>query len=300
MKIPYFPGCSLKTIGEGFEKSAIASAAVLDIELNELPRWVCCGTVSSLTTDDLMHHLAPVRNLIRVQDLEETQLVTLCSVCYSTLKRSNTLVKNDPEKLKTMNQFMYRESDYQCNVKVLHFLELLREIGFDKIKEKIKKPLRGLTLSPYYGCLLVRPKEFGIDDPEAPTILQELTKALGADVIDNPYQLKCCGSYHTVDKPNLVADLGYKILTYARNSGADALVLSCPLCAFNLDNRQREIKRQYPDFVEIPILYFTQLMALAFDLDEERLGFDIHYVDPVPLLKEKQLLIDSLPLIKEK
>ena len=287
MQIPYFPGCSLKTVGKGFEESAMATAAVLGVELKEIPRWVCCGTVSSLTTDDLMRHLAPIRNFIRVQDLTKNQLVTLCSVCYNTLKRSNLLVKNDSKKLETMNVLMYKENDYRGEIEVLHFLELLKEMGLDKIRKNVKKPLTGLTLSPYYGCLLLRPKEIGLDNPENPTILTEVLEALGAEVIYSPYQHKCCGSYHTVNRPDIVVDLAYKILKYAGNAGADALALSCPLCAFNLDNRQKEISQVYPEFTEIPVLYFTQLMALAFGLDEVKLGFDMNYVDPVPLLKEK-------------
>ena len=144
MKIPYYPGCTLKTQAKNFEISALASAKVLGIELVELPRWNCCGTVFSLTSDDLIHHVAPIRNLIRVEEMnkegimkDEYRLVTLCSMCYNTLKRANLRIKENPEELKKINAFMHLEEDYQGKVKVVHFLEILKEIGFEKIKQKL-------------------------------------------------------------------------------------------------------------------------------------------------------------------
>ncbi len=294
MKIPYYPGCTLKTMAKNFETSAIASAKTLGIDLVELPRWNCCGTVYSLTSDDLMHHIAPVRNLIRVQEMNESgvvkdehRLITLCSMCYNTLKRTNLLVKQDPEKLKTINDLMDREEDYKEKVDIVHFLEILREIGFEKVSEKVKKPLKGLKIAPYYGCLLLRPKEVGRDNPEEPTILRELIEALGAEVIDSPYKASCCGSYQTVNRKYVVAEMAYNILTHAAKRGAEAIVTSCPLCAFNLDNRQDEVKELHQDFKEMPVFYFTQLMAIAFGLDEKYCEFNLNHVDPRSLLKEK-------------
>ncbi len=297
MKISYFPGCTLKTSAQNFETSAIASAKVLDVEMVELPRWNCCGVVTSLATDDLIHHVAAIRDLVRVQEMNKNGLVkdnyrllTLCSMCFHTLKRANLRVQENPDDLKTINDFMYLEEDYEGKVEVIHFLELLRDtIGFDKVKEKVKKPLGGLKIAPYYGCMLLRPKEVGIDDPEEPTVQKNLLGALGAENVDNAYGKRCCGSYQTVRDKYVVADLAYDILSRARLEGADAISLSCPLCAFNLDNRQREVVEKYPDFTPMPVFYFTQLMALAFGLNEEVCGFDLNYIDPRPLLKEKKL-----------
>lgn len=298
MRIPYYPGCTLKTNAKNFEVSAIESAKILGIELVELPRWNCCGTVFSLTSDDLMHHVAPIRNLIRVQEMnedgflkDEYRLLVLCSMCYNTLKRANLRVKENPDDLKKINDFMYLEKEgYEGNVEIIHLLSLLKDLGFDKVKEKVKKPLEDLKIAPYYGCMLLRPKEVGIDDAEEPTIQEELLSSLGANIIDSPYKKVCCGSYQTVQDKNIVADLTYNILTHAQKEGAEAITTSCPLCAFNLDNRQEEVKKKHPDFKKIPVFYFTQLMALAFGLDKSFCRFDLNYINPEPLLRKKKLL----------
>ena len=297
MRVPYFPGCTLKTTARNFEESAIASARALGIEMVELPRWNCCGTVFSLSADDLIHHVASIRNLIRVQEMnkqglvkDDHRVVTLCSMCFNTLKRSNLRVKENAEDMKKINDLMYREEDYQGHVEVLHFVELLRDLGFGKIKRTVKKDLTNLKIAPYYGCMILRPKEVSIDDPEAPTILDEVVGALGAEVISTPYNKVCCGSYQTVQDKYTVAELAHDILTHAQKAGAEAVATTCPLCAFNLDNRQKEVLEKHPEFNKMPVLYITQLMAIAFDLDKKFYGFEQNYVDPKPLLKAKKLL----------
>lgn len=291
MKISYFPGCTLKTMAKNFEDSALASLSSLGVEMVELPRWNCCGTVYSLTSDDLIHQLAPVRNLIRVKEQKNTRVVTLCSMCYHTLKRANKMVQEDSEKLDKLNNLMDREDvKYDGEVEVLHLLEILKdEIGFSQIAKKVKTPLKGLKVAPYYGCLLLRPQEVGLDDSENPTILKNFLESLGAEVIDYPYETECCGSYHTVVNIDLVVERAYDILSSAINQGAEAIVLSCPLCDFNLDNRQKEIKEKFSEFKGIPVFYFTQLLALSLGLKEKACRFDLNFVDPRPLLKSKHL-----------
>lgn len=301
MKLPYYPGCTLKTSAKNLEDSALAAAKVLGIELIELPRWNCCGTVFSLTADDLIHHLAPIRNLIRVQEMNKTglvknehRLVTLCPMCYNTLKMSNIRVKENKDDLEKINNLMYREEDYNGSVEVVHFLKILKDAGFEKVKMQVKKPLKDLKIAPYYGCMVLRPKEIAIDDPENPVIQTEFLSALGTEAVDNPYKKVCCGSYQTVRDKYVVADLAYDILTHAQRAGAEAITTCCPLCAFNLDNRQKEVKERHPDFKEIPVFYFTQLMAVAFGLDKKYCRFDLNYVDPQPLLEKKGLLQEEL------
>ncbi len=297
MRIPYFPGCALKTTAKGFEESALASSKALGVELVGLLGWNCCGTVHSLTSDDLMHHVAPARNLVRVQEMnrqglleDEFRLVALCSICYNTLKRTNLLLKNNPENLEKINKFLEEGEGYEQKVRVLSLLELLKETGFETIADRVEKPLDGLRVTPYYGCLLLRPREIAIDDPEDPTLLEQLLEALGVEVADNPYKTRCCGSYHTVYRKQAVAELTYEFLSYAKRERADAIALACPLCAFNLDSRQREVTELYHEFEEIPVFYFTQLMAIAFEI-KGNWGFDLNYVDPMNLLKKKGIAI---------
>lgn len=292
MKISYYPGCTLKNNAKNFEDSTICALNKLGVEVEELSRWNCCGTVFALATDDLMHHLAPIRNLIRVKEANSDSVMTLCAMCYNTLKRANERVKNDRESLDRMNEFMYlEETEYQGDVKVLHLLELLKnEVKFENVAAAVTKPLKNLKVANYYGCFLVRPKEIGLDDIENPTILEDLMTRLGADPVDFPLKTECCGAYQTVDKPEVIADRANQILTSAQNQGADVVTVSCPLCAFNLDQRQKETAQLYPEFKNIPVLYFTQLLALALGCPEDSLGFNLNYIDPKPILKERGLI----------
>ncbi len=294
LKLPYYPGCTLKQKARNFEVSALAAARHLGIELVEIPRWNCCGAVYSLTTDNVMRQVGPIRNLIRVQqlndsgELPERRLVTLCSMCFNVLKRANLMVRSDPEALRLVNQFMDTEPDYRGEVEVVHFLEILRDVlGFEKVSDGVARPLEGLRVSAYYGCTLLRPREVGIDDPEAPRVMEDLIAALGAEPVDNPNKSLCCGSYHTVGRNvEIVAKRAYRILQGARDRGADLVITSCPLCSFNLEARQDLARKLYPDFRPMPVLYFTQLLALAFGLEEEA-GLEENLVDPRPLLRDK-------------
>lgn len=292
MKLSYYPGCTLKNNARNFEDSTLYALKKLGVEVEELPRWNCCGTVFSLATDDLIHHVAPIRNLIRVKEQNSNSLFTLCAMCYNTLKRVNQRVKNNSEDLQKINEFMDEEEiNYQGDVQIFHLLELLKDqIKFENITKKIVKPLQGLKVASYYGCLLVRPQEIGFDDLENPTIMDQLMSTLGAQPVDFPHKTECCGSYQTVDNPEIVAELNYQILSSAQACGAEIVTVSCPLCAFNLDQRQEITSKKYLEFKNIPVVYFTQLLALALGGSEKSLRWDLHSIDPKPLLKEKGLI----------
>lgn len=292
MKISYYPGCTLKSNAKNFEDSAIAAMKELGIEMEELPKWNCCGTVFSLASDDLMHHIAPIRILLRTREGGSDSLVTLCSMCYHTLKLSNIRVKENPDELEKLNNIMYKEDiTYDGKVTVYHLLSLLKErIGFEKIKERIKVNLGNLKVAPYYGCFLLRPKEISIDPSmENPTIMSEFIQAVGAAPAEFPHQIECCGSYLTVDEKDLVIERSYEILKSAKRAGADFIMTSCPLCQFNLDDRQKQVKNKFPEFEEIPVLYFTQLLAFAMGLDKKVLRFDLNYIDPSVVFKGQTL-----------
>jgi len=291
MKLLYYPGCTLKTSAKNLEKSAFAIMEALGHEMVEMEDWNCCGVVASLTDDDLMHHLAPLRSLIHVEDQGEDKVVTLCDMCCNTLKQTNLRVKENPDDLETLNLFMDRENDYKGTVKIIHFLEFLRdEIGFDVIKKKVKLPLKGIKIMPYYGCMLLRPREVAIDDAEEPTILSDLLSALGAEVVDNPFKIECCGSYHTIENKELVSKRAHRITSFATDRDSDAMVLSCPLCKFNLDTRGKDAEKLFKGYKQLPVYYYTQLIAIALGLDLEVCGFGQHVVDPIKLLEKKGIL----------
>ncbi len=262
MEIAYYPGCTLKTNAKEFEETAIKVFEKLGVRLKEINKWYCCGTVYSLATDNLMYRLAAIRNLIRAKEEGYDKLVTLCSICYNTLKQTNLMAKEDEDAMYKINSFMDEEPDYDGSVEVLHPLQILNEM-MDEVKAKVKKPL-DKKYAAYYGCLLLRPKEVAIDEYENPSVMERLIEALGGSAVDFPLKNECCGSYNVACNKEAVIDANYRIITNARKNGAEAIVTSCPLCHFNLKEIQKEVKKAYPDFVGLPVYYFTEIMAMAF------------------------------------
>jgi heterodisulfide reductase subunit B len=290
MKICYYPGCTLKTKARNLEDAGIAALAALDVELDELERWNCCGVVFSLADDDLLHLLAPIRDLIRVKDAGHDKVLTFCSMCYNTLSRANLVMRDNQEKRDTINTFMEEETDYFGDVQVLHLLNFLRdEIGWDKVKEQVKVPLKGLKVAPNYGCTLTRPDEVGIDAAENPTVLHDFLRALGAEPVDFSAATECCGSYQMLGNPDAAETAVKHILGSAAECGSEAIVSSCPLCEFNIGKRQAALGEKDPGLQQLPSFYLTQLMAVAFGADPETLRFDLNHPGSLPLLKEKVL-----------
>lgn len=291
MSLAYYPGCTLKTKAKNLEDPAIGSMEVLGFKLEEIPRWNCCGAVYSLADDDLIHQVAPVRNLIRVKEQGKNELVTLCAFCLNTLKRANLLMKENAEKRDTLNSFMDEEIDYSGEVKVVHLLEVLRdEIGWETLARKVKLPLRELKIAPYYGCTLLRPREVAIDSVENPIILHEFLEALGATPVDFPDATRCCGSYQIIGNPSDISEYAWDILSTASSCGAEALVLTCPLCDFNLGQGQKTLVKERSGFKGMPFFYFTQLLALALGLDPEICRFELNYGEPELFLRERSLI----------
>jgi heterodisulfide reductase subunit B len=287
MKLPYYPGCTLYTKAKPLNNSIHAAFNALGVELVELAHWYCCGTTFTLARDNRMSLIAPLRILAKAQK-EDGKVIVPCSVCYNTLKRANYIFKEDREALDIINEHL--EEDYDTREEVVHPLEFLRD-NKDLLSGKIKKDLKSLNLGCYYGCLLLRPaKELNFDDPEAPTIFEEFASRIGATPVDFPLKVECCGSYLLVNSPDAAIDASYRILKNAQGNGADAVVTSCPLCQYNLDALQRKMKLIHSDFKEIPVFYFSQLLAVALGIGEKDLGLEQNKVSPVQLLKEHNLL----------
>ena len=289
MKISYYPGCTLKTKARNLEEAALAALAALGFEVEELPRWNCCGAVFSLTDDDLIHHIAPVRDLVRAKDAGADKIVTLCSQCYNVLARANLLMRTDEVKRDTINRFMDEETGYFGEVEVVHFLDLLRnEIGWDAVRAKVKVPLDGLKVAPFYGCTLLRPAEVALDKgPGRATVMSELLTALGATPVDFPGAEECCGAYEVLVNPEEGLQRGAAVVTSAKACGADALVLSCPLCEYNLGRRQKDMASVEG---ELPVFYFSQLLALALGCGAESGRFDDNVRSARELLESRELL----------
>jgi len=291
MSLAYYPGCTLKTKARNLEEPAVASLEALGYELEEITRWNCCGAAYSLADDDLIHQVAPVRNLVRVKESGMSQMVTLCAVCLNTLKRANLVMKADEEKRNTINSFMDEEPDYDGEVSVVHLLEVLRdEIGWETLSEKVRRPLHDLRIAAYYGCTLLRPKDVAIDDEANPTILRDFLTALGATPVEFPEFARCCGSYQVMSDPDGISEYARVIFDSALSHGAEALVLTCPLCDYDLGRGQQVLMKKDNSFRGMPLFYFTQLLALALGLGSEVCHFELNHGDPESLLRAKKLL----------
>ncbi len=264
-------------------------AGIVGFELHELVDWTCCGATFPLATDNLMALLPPSRILGKAMG-EDGNLTTLCSVCFNVLRRTLHLLGADPEKREKIFDFI--EMEYREGLHVPHYLEILRdEIGFENVKGKVRRDLKGLKVAPFYGCMLLRPfDELRFDDKEHPKIFEGFLESIGCEPIDFPYKIECCGSFQSVGAPDVATECGYAILRSAIRNGAEAMTTTCPLCQYNLDAKQREIREKHPDFPGLPVLYFSQLMGLAFDLPLEILDFQRNDVDPLPLLHGGGLL----------
>lgn len=278
MKLLYYPGCTLRTTASDFDRSAKKCAEALGIELVELQDITCCGALFPQTTENLMLLLAPARVLVQAQRQQiDGTLMTLCSFCYNTLKRANTALIADQKKLSVLSEFL--EEPYKGKIKVVHFLEVLRDtIGFESVRAKVSNgSVAGMRVAPYYGCLLLRPsKELGLDDPEQPTVLEDLLGALGCEVIDFSLKTECCGSFLIVNNPAAAEGCSRRIVQRLQNVRADALVTSCPLCFYNITRINTTNGIASPG--ERPlILYFTQLMGLAFGIEARELGISAEY-----------------------
>lgn len=292
MKISYYPGCTLKYKAKNLETSALASLAALGIEVEEMDRWNCCGAVYSLTSDDLIHMVGPVRNLIRAKEQGGDKIVTLCSMCYNTLARVNQLMKNDVEKRDTINRFMDEEIDYFGEVEVVHFLTLIKEeVGWEALREKVLRPLTDLKIASYYGCTLQRPEEVGIEPLGSFTLMNEMFAALGATTVPFAAADKCCGSYQVICEEPGDNNAAANIINMAAASGAEALATSCPLCEFNLGKQQDSLLEKNKISENVPTLYFTQLLSLALGVEDCEYHLELNDKNTVNLLEEKQYLV---------
>lgn len=258
MKYSYYPGCTLRNKAKNLDHYARACAEILGFTLEEIPDWQCCGGVYPLGSDEIASKLSSVRALNDAKE-QGRDLITVCSACHHVLKRVNDDMKNVPDICNRANAYMQLPEPYRGETKVVHYLEVLRDVvGFDNLKKKVTNPLTGRKIGAYYGCLLLRPSEvLAFDDPENPRILEDFLRALGAEPVVYPYRNECCGGYISLKDKELSAGMCQRIADSAAGFGADCLVTACPLCKYNLGRNGK-----------LPVVYFTELLAQALGVKE--------------------------------
>ncbi len=273
MKLLYYPGCALKSTAAELERSTFAVARLLGVELTELDKWYCCGVMHNLAVDSEMYFVAPARNLSRAQVMARElglpkKLVTVCSMCYSTLKQANSVLKSNLGKLEKITKFMDTEEPYNGEMEVIHFSELFKDFLQNKTLEKdVKRSLNGLRVAPYYGCVLLRPKETAIVDPNDPDVFEGIISAVGGVPVSYPKRDECCGSYQTVLSREITLSKGSEILGSAEEWDAQLVATMCPLCHFNLKLSREESEKGKRHGL-LPTLYLTEVLGYVFGFDD--------------------------------
>lgn len=269
MKFAYYPGCTLKSAAKELEMSALASAAALDIELEEIKEWQCCGGVYPLGKDEIATRLSSIRVLASARRMD-MPLVTVCAACHHVVKRVNYDMQNDIEMrqkanryLQTSKNFLVNDKPYEGEVAVYHLLEVLRDqVGFDTIASAAKQSLDKKNVASYYGCLLLRPSDvMQFDNAENPTILEDFVTALEGTPVIYSERNECCGAYVAVNDPTYPQKRTKKIIESAKTAGADIIMTACPLCKYNLEKHQNDL----------PVYYFSELLAEALGVSNQEL-----------------------------
>jgi heterodisulfide reductase subunit B len=285
MKYAYYPGCTATSTAIEYEESVRETAGYLGIEFTEIPDWTCCGASSGHVINHELSLALPSRNLAIAEKMN-MDVVAPCPGCLLRFKTAEYELGRDSALKSKIEEDIGSKLD--LSHKSRHILEILyRDIGLENIREKVVRPLDGLKVAPYYGCVLVRPPEVtSFDDPENPTIMDEIIGALGAEIVDWSYKVDCCGGSLSIVVPEIVQKLSGKVIQGAREAGADMIVTACGICQLNLDMRQPK----EPDTKPIPTLYFSELMAHAFGSQNMKGWAEKHFVDPSFKLSELGLL----------
>lgn len=274
MDYSYFPGCSLESAHSSYNDSMKKVFSHLECNLHELEDWNCCGATAYMSVKEVVGFAISARNLA-IAERQKWDLVAPCSSCYTILAKTHRYMKELPELKDRVNECLKEGGlSYNLNVKVRHPLDvLINDIGLAKIKEKAKVSLVGLKIANYYGCQIVRPEK-GFDDREEPVTMDNLFTAVGAENIYYPMKVKCCGGMLMTTYEDVAIKLSKEIIECAINNGANCIVTTCPLCQMNLEAYQDEINKVFNTKYNMPILFFTQVLGLAFGFSDSELGID--------------------------
>jgi heterodisulfide reductase subunit B len=265
MKYAYFPGCSLHSTAKEYNESTEAVCRELGVELQEIPDWSCCGATSAHNLDHELSIALPARNLGLAEKMG-LDVVAPCASCFNRLKLAEHTLRTDPVMSEKINSKL--NLPYGGGVSVKPLVDALwKDVGVESIAGAVKKPLADLKVACYYGCLMVRhPEVTKFDDPEDPQSLDDIVKALGAEPVTWYYKTECCGGSFSLTRTDIAVKMTHDVIDMAIAAGADCIVTACPLCQANLDMRQADANKAYGKSFNIPVFYFTELMAAAFGL----------------------------------
>jgi heterodisulfide reductase subunit B2 len=283
--IAYYPGCSLHSTAPEFDVSTRAVCEALGLNVIEPKGWVCCGSSAAHRIDPDAALRLPMENLALIEQSGFKEVTMPCAACFNRHKAAQFEIRHNGEQRAEVSETIGYE--YRDTVQVTTLVEsITKHIGTEKVAAAVKQPLTGLRVVCYYGCLLTRPPQVTeAPHPENPTDMDQLMTSLGAEVRDWSYKTSCCGAAHSLTRPDIVLKLSSGLIEHAHEAGADAIVVACPLCHMNLDARQFQMELTEP----LPVLYFTQLMALALGVPDKA-ALDKNLIDPRPILQARRLI----------
>ena len=284
MRYQYFPGCSLKSSGRAYEESLLAVLRALDVPIEELDDWNCCGATAYMAVDEVQAFALAARNLALAEKASAespAELLAPCAACYLVLlKTQRYLAEHGDLHLKVTAGLRAVGLTYSGRVRVRHPLDILvNDLGVERIARRVTQPLKGMKVACYYGCQVLRPFAT-FDSIHNPTTMDRIVKALGATPVDWPLKTRCCGGTLMGTIPETGLRLNRILLKEAKRRGADTMITVCPLCQFNLECYQDQISRKFGETVTLPVLYLTQLMGMAFGLGDRELGLQRLFVPP--------------------
>jgi heterodisulfide reductase subunit B len=289
-RVAYYPGCSLHSSASEYDFSTRVVAGKLGLQLVEPEGWVCCGTGAAFVKSRELGTVLPMKNLALIDAAGDHSVALPCAECYSRFRTAAHDVQTEPKlRQAVIDQLGY---EYNGDIKIRNMIDTFTEVvGLDEIEKRVVKPLEGLKVVCYYGCLLSRPPAVPREERfEYPMSMDRIVKRLGAEVLDWQYKTDCCGASLMLTQPEIALSMTEKILRGAMEIGAEAVAVACPICHANLDNRQYQIAAQAGRKIDLPIFYFTQLMGLALGAHPKELELQKHFVSPRLLLQRKDLL----------
>jgi len=281
----YFPGCSLEKMAHSYHASALETSRALGVELQELEDWNCCGATAYFHVDQLLAYTLCARNLAMAEK-QKLPLVAPCSGCYKNMYFTRDALQHDADLAEHINAALAEDNlKFAGGSAVHHLIEVfVNDVGLAEVKAKVRNPLKGLRVAAYYGCQILRPRKHAREEVEQPKYFEELVAACGAEPAPYPLRLTCCSGALIITNREAALSMVRNLLESAVRSGAAVIVTACPLCQFNLDHVQRDGQS-----MQLPVLYFTQILGLALGFSAEEMHLDKHFTNPIPMLKSKGL-----------
>jgi heterodisulfide reductase subunit B len=283
----YFPGCSLESTAKEYDISTRAVCKILGINLIEIEDWNCCGATAIRTLSRATSVALPLRNLA-IAEKNNFDVIAPCNACFHKLRKAAYVVKEDIGLKDNINRILKEEEglEFTAKNKIRHLADIIRnDIDPEVFRSKITRPLEGLKVVPYYGCLIVKAPQFmQYENPERPMVMDKILKEAGAEVLEFDLKTRCCGGPVVMTKEEVALKLTGDILKKAKDLGADCVAVLCPMCHFNLDGKQNAVENKLGEKLNLPILYFTQLLGLAMGIESRKLGLKRNIVDTKNLI----------------